>query len=146
MREFMKIVEARMVDGFVSGPSSTELVDLVNNKGDMRGVAHEGSVYLAPAFDDIHFGMRSSLGITPYWYDEETDIYPVDYGFDFYVGNLSSVQAGEKVVDDGGRQDWAFGEEPMWNIDGVGVWCNAEKAVALQNRQFSRMVGTTSPK
>lgn len=151
MREFMKIVESQVVDGYVSGVSPTELAQLVANKGDLRGVAYRDVVYLSPASYNLHFGMRNDLGIptdSEIWNDaigEYEDV--ADYGFDFYVAPTEAMAHHEighsEVDDDGGRDDWSGGSSPF-EVGSLTVVVGVEKTEALTNRQFRRMIGGQS--
>lgn len=146
MREFMKIVEARMVDGYISGPSQAELVQLLDRKGDLRGVATDSEVFITSADTDIHFYIRGNLGLPTDEHDVNGKPTP-GYGFNFYVAHLSVAdehELGQSEVDDlNGRDDWLACGRETTAIAGtnVGVWCDVEEAVALTNRQYARMVG-----
>lgn len=142
----MKIVESQVVDGYVTGVSPTELAQLVANKGDLRGVAYKNVIYLSPAADSLHFGIRNDLGIpteSEVWNDETDEYDDLEYGFDFYVAPTEDLIHHEighsEVNDDGGRDDWSG--SISFEVGSLAVICGVEKSETLSNRQFVRMVG-----
>lgn len=138
MRDFIDIVESRVIDGYITGVSSSELIALVLNKGDLRGVGHENKIYLAPAYTNLHFDIRAGLGLPLNRHDPNTDLELENYGFDFYVASVKSVDAKEKVNDLKGRDDWV-GNAPNIIIDDLGIWVD-DVPRAMANRQFQRMI------
>lgn len=142
----MKIVETKVVDGYVTGLSATDLIALATNKGDLRGVAHNGIVYLGSAYDEFHFGIRNRLGIPVDRYewddDAEEELDVPNFGFNFYVASLEAAAHHEHdPTAEDGRTDW-FGNEPNFQVGPLGIWCDVEDSEAMTNRQFARMVKT----
>jgi hypothetical protein len=132
MRKFINIVEAKMVDGFISGPSYSELKSLAG-KNDLRGVAYDGKVYLAPAMEWVHSMMRNSLGIPPLYASRDAE----PAGFDFYVGTEAF---GMDEADD--RFDWfGFKGTEHFVDDELVLNVTTTPEEAVNNPQFRRMIG-----
>jgi hypothetical protein len=129
------ILEAKVVDGYWSGVSSSDLHSLVAQHGDLRGVAYGGEIFLGRAGHDIHHSMRSRLGI-PAQYGEQ-------HGFDFYVADVAVHYNHEEGDPDeyDGRDDWGVDRSPAFVVGSVAIWVSQQEPVCLNNRQFARMIG-----
>lgn len=140
MRQWIDLFEAKMVDGFICGPSARELHELARFD-DLRGVACADKVYLARAEEAVHSQMRSALGLLPLHSRENPD--GVDVGFDFYVGPKNHNWHSDD------RFDWFDGNEAHFSDDDLllnvmmprwGGEDNIPQEIALRNAQFRRMV------
>jgi hypothetical protein len=129
MRNWINLFELKLVDGYKSSLSLTELTKLVTET-DYRGVGYKDQVFIDVAYETLHNVIRAQLGI-PQLYGPKGEM----AGFDFYA---YSTENGDPHRE---RQDWVFeGKGPDFQVGTACVVVTCTKEVALQNKEFARMV------
>ncbi len=130
MRQWINLLEAKMVDGFISSPSYTDLKGMVEFR-DFRGIAYGDEVFLADAENWLHDTIRSNLGI-PSLYGDESE---PERGFDFYISSLKREDDAHDI------SDWFYdAADPQFTDGEIIINTTTNDAMATVNKQFRRMI------
>ena len=135
MRNWINLFEMKMVEGYKSSLSPKELQQMVEET-DYRGVAYKNQVFMYPAYEIDHHGMRYNLGIPQLYgrHGDDTD----QHGFDFYAYSINNGDPHNE------REEWALDDrKPAFQVGSICIETTEEDHLCLKNKEFARMVSQT---